>query len=315
MPMGESTTNFNIDELISSYIDKQIRDPQTERKVEELLKQDENLRKKYQSELLTKTLLKTRLGNVEVPNPTFRKITGVIDGLIADAEKKHEALEELHADAHPIAISSSFGEYLRRILSVPIRIGSVPVPRYAAAFVVLLMVVATGVYVNQSTHGSPSNERLIVGSEKNIMKQAIENFHKLVNGDIKPAIESKNTEDVKTYLTDNAGFPVYVPDISDYSLQGALCNEYNGQKLAHLIYKSGDDMIYIYQTHSKCLEHKDLEIPDEVKGEITSHKYFMCDQVDKQNCTLTIWYKDKLVCASVTNVPKQKMHTMFASFK
>jgi hypothetical protein len=189
------------------------------------------------------------------------------------------------------------------------------VPRYAAAMVVILLVLTAGLYVNKNFLASPSNERLITGSEKNIMKQAIENFHKIMDGDIKPAMTSQNVSDVKSYLSQNAGFTVYTPDIDDYSLSGALCNEYNGQKLAHLIYRSGDNMIYIYQTHRKCIEHCDLEIPDEVKGEITTHKYFMCDQVDKQNCTLTIWYKDNNVCASVTNVPKTKMHTMFASFK
>ena len=168
MPMGESITNLNIDEFISSYIDKQISDPQTVKKIEEMLKGDENLRKKYESELLTKNLLKSRLKNAEVPKATYMKVTAAVDKMIADASKQTHAIAE--EEPHPIAASANFADYLKRILTIPIRIGSFGVPRYAAAMVVILLVLTAGLYVNGKFIASPSNERLITGSEKNIMK-------------------------------------------------------------------------------------------------------------------------------------------------
>ena len=36
MPMGLNTTTFNIDELISSYADNQITDPETKKQIEDL---------------------------------------------------------------------------------------------------------------------------------------------------------------------------------------------------------------------------------------------------------------------------------------
>lgn len=311
MPMGELITNFNIDELITSYIDKQITDPETLRKVEDMLKNDELLARKYKSELLTKTLLSKRLPLVEVPQKTFLNVTGAIDGLIKTAENRQAVRE--HVKEH------TFFNHLKDTLAAPIRIGSLPVPRYAAAVVVLMLVVTAGVYVNNQMGSSrQSNAHLMSGTEKNIVKQAINNFHKILSGEIKTNSVPQNAIEMNSYISEQAQFPVYIPVINDYKLTGVLCNEYNGQKLAHLVYKgtngNGEEMIYIYQTQSRCIKRGDLEMPDEVKNIINGNKCFMCDEVDPQNYTLTVWNRDNIVCASVTTLNKQKMNTTFASF-
>ena len=48
MPMGLNTTAFNIDELITSYADNQISDPETKKQIEELLSKDSKLNAKCQ---------------------------------------------------------------------------------------------------------------------------------------------------------------------------------------------------------------------------------------------------------------------------
>ena len=69
MPMGENTTNFssdNIDELLTSYSDNEIKDPQEVKFVEEKLKTDENLSKKYKSELVTRNAYRERIKQADV---------------------------------------------------------------------------------------------------------------------------------------------------------------------------------------------------------------------------------------------------------
>jgi hypothetical protein len=314
MPMGEHITNFSIDELISSYIDNQIDDPEQLKKVKEMLSKDEILTKKYESELLTKKLLAARLKNVEVPPACFMKLSGAIEEIINTAKRNENA--RVKVEPHPIAESSSFFDYLKRVLTAPMKIASVPVPRYAPALVLMVMVVTAGVMITnqQNRHGN-TNSHLMTGSEKNIVKQAVSNFHNILDGKIIPDKVSQNATEVKTMLSKQSEFAVYIPEIKEYKLSGVICNEYNGQKLCHLVYSSGDDLIYIYQVKSQCLERKDLEMPDEVRTEISSNKFFMCDEVDPQNCTVTVWYKDNITLASVTNLPKHKMNSTFASFK
>ena len=315
MPMGEHITNLNTDELITSYIDKQITDPETLRKVEDMLKNDEHLARKYKSELLTKTLLSKRLPLVEVPHKTLLSVTAGIDGLIKDAENKQAVKEHVKSNVQ----NHTFLNHLKDTLSAPIRLGSLPVPRYAAAIVVLVIVVTAGAYINSQQGSSrQSNAHLMNGSEKNIVKQAINNFHKILSGEIKTNSVPQNAKEMNSYMSEQAQFPVFIPDIAGYKLTGILCNEYNGQKLAHLVYKntngSGEEMIYIYQTQSRCIKRGDLEMPDEVKNTINGNSCFMCDEVDPQNYTLTVWNRENVVCASVTTLNKQKMNTTFASF-
>lgn len=310
--MGQDSTDFYNDELISSYIDKQIKDEKVRKTVEDMLANDSNLEKKYQSELLTKKLFQERLGNVDVPKSLQLSVSRSIDFLIQEANQKRVNRTE---PIHEYTGSKNFYEHLKYTLALPIRLGSYPVPRYVFAVLLIMMISAAGVYVNYYNNSLPPNSRLLAGSDKNIVKQAISNFHKILSGEIKPHPVSKPSEDVKNFLTAENNFPVFVPDISEYKLVGTICDHYNGQKLCHLVYAKGDNMIYIYQTKTSCLQKKDLEIPDEVRQEIETHKYFMCDNVDAQNTTLTVWYRDNVVCTAVTNIPKQQMDVTFASFK
>ena len=80
MPMGLNTTSFNIDELITSYADNQISDPETKKQIEELLASDQKLNAKYRSEILTRDLYRTRFPEVELPAATYQKVMSSIDG-------------------------------------------------------------------------------------------------------------------------------------------------------------------------------------------------------------------------------------------
>ena len=98
-------------------------------------------------------------------------------------------------------------------------------------------------------NGKTTNPYIISGTEKSIMVQALNSFHKILDGDVKPQLKSSNAAEIEKYVKDNANFNAYIPNIESYHLEGVMCSEYNGQKLAHLIYINNDnDVIYIYQT-------------------------------------------------------------------
>jgi hypothetical protein len=299
--MGQDITTFNIDELITSYIDNQITDPDLKRQIEETLKNNENLNKRYQAELLTKKMLSSRLPQASLPQATYSKVMSSIDGLIAGASQK-PSIKQAEIPAYP-----TFWESLKQSLK-PKFLG---VPRYGYA-VILMFIIFTAVLMFNDN--SPRNPHIIAGTEKSIMVQAVNVFHKVLAGDMKCQFKSGNAAEVEKYVNENANFKAYIPTIENYELQGCMCNEYNGQKLAHLIYMNGEEVIYIYQTPVTAVQKNNLELPDSVHDEIVKAKYFMWDEIDENNCTLTLWYKDNVVCASVTTLPKQKMHSTFISF-
>ncbi len=312
--MGEKITKDNIDEYITSYIDGEISDSAVKKEVNSILSNDETLQKKYNAELLTKNFLRSMTLEQDVPLTVLNRIKNSIDDVIASASLK-SSKEPSETEDHPIYTSSSFFDYIRIIIASPVRVGKFGVPRYAFAIVLILIVISGGLLMNQRKP-IQLNPFIADGSDKSIMVQAMNNFHKILKGEIKAQINSSDAGQVKDYLKNNVDYEVYIPCIENCELVGAVCNEYNGQKIAHIIYHSGDDIFYICETSSKCLNRRVMEIPEPVHNEIMTHKFYMCDKVDKENdCTMLVWYTGNVICTSVSTMPRQKMYAAFTNFK
>lgn len=301
--MGQSTTTFNIDELITSYIDDQISDSELKSQIEAKLASDVKLNAKYQTELLTRNMLRARMPEVEIPQGTYQRVLNSIDRIISDSKNAVPAVITAGEVEYP-----SFFHSLKEAVSRKF----IGIPRYAFA---LAAIFVTGGVLFFGNNGKTTNPYIISGTEKSIMVQALNSFHKILDGDIKPQLKSSNAAEIEKYVKDNANFNAYIPNIESYHLEGVMCSEYNGQKLAHLIYVNNDnDVIYIYQTPVTCLQKKNLDLPEQVHNEIMKAKYYMCDGVDETDCTMTLWYKDNVICASMTTMPKQKMYAAFTGF-
>ena len=303
--MGLNTTSFNIDELITSYADNQISDPETKKQLEELLASDQKLNAKYRSEILTRDLYRTRFPEVELPAATYQKVMSSIDGIIEGAYKKNIAAPQL---ANTQNEYPSFWQSLKESFTEKF----IGVPRYAFA---ILAFVIIGSLVIFSGDKKTRNPYILAGTESSIMVQAVNSFHKIIKGDVKPQLTSSNAAEVEKYVMEKAHFDPYIPVIENYQIAGVVCNEYKGQEMAHIIYKNSDgSMLYIMQVPISALNKKSVDLPDDVQKEITRAQFYMCDQVDENDCTMTLWYKENNVCASMTTMPKQEMYTTFTSF-
>jgi hypothetical protein len=305
MPMGLNTTTFNIDELITSYADNQISDPETKKQIEELLAKDQILDAKYRSEILTRNLYRTRFPEVELPRETYQKVISSIDGMIAASQKKNNAAGGL---AYTQNHYPSFWQSLKEAFTEKF----IGVPRYA--FAVLAFVIIGGLVVF-SGGKKTKNPYILAGTENSIMIQAVNSFHKIIKGDVKPQLSSSNAAEVEKYVMEKAHFDPYVPEIENYMLSGVVCNEYRGEQLAHLLYTdSKGQLIYILQVPLTAIQKRNMDLPEDVQNEIIKAKYYMCDEVDDNDCTMTLWYKENNVCASMTTMPKKEMVAAFTRF-
>src|SRR5205814_237588 len=228
-------------DILTSYIDNEIKDPQSVKFIEEKLKTDGSLTKKYKSELLTRNSYRDRLKSADVPQSTIMKVNAAIDKLIEDARKKHSFKPEVQT----AETTTTFLQYFKNIISIPVNIGRLAVPRYAFGIVVIVLVIGIGVVVSNNSKGVHGNPYIISGAENSIMVQAVNYFHKVLAGEMLPQIKSNNAIEVKNYFNDKVNFPVYVPEIANYNLVGALCGDCHQEKVAHIIYSSGNDIIYM----------------------------------------------------------------------
>ncbi len=308
--MGVNITNDNIDEFLTSYIDGQIHDPDTDKQLKSIIESNELVSKKYRTELLTRNLFRSRLASIELPASTTVKVNNSINDLIKSAAGKYTAVSDKNADIYTVG----FFEYFKRLISAPFVVRNVAVPRYAFAVILIFIIVGAGLLMKKSN--ADLNPYIATGSEKSVLVQAMNNFHKILTGDIKPEMKSSDKNQVKDFIKNKTNFEAYVPEISDYVLEGAACDEYRGQKLAHLVYKSGREIIYIYEIQVNSIHCKELEIPETVHSNILKEKFYMCDKVDvNDDCTMVVWYKDNVLCASVSTMTKQRMFSSFTSFK
>jgi hypothetical protein len=204
---------------------------------------------------------------------------------------------------------------MSRIITASVRIGRIAVPRYAFAILLMIIIIGAGLLLNKKGQGQ-LNPYIANGTEKSIMVQAVNNFHKVMKGEFKPQVNSKDEGDIRKFMKDNLDYEVYVPCIENCEGISAILDEYNGQKRAHIVYRSGDDVFYICEMPSKSINPKCMEIPDPVHNEIVTKKFYMCDKIDyDNNCTMLLWYTGNVVCASVSTMPKQKMYAAFTNFK
>ncbi len=309
--MDLNTTTFNIDELITSFADNQISDTQTKHQIEDLLNKDQKLNAKYQSEVLTKNLLRARFPEAELPAATYEKVIALIDSIIAGTQKKNNAATEVTASqvTHTETQYPTFWQSIKETFTEKI----IGVPRYA--FAVIGLVIIGGLVVFTGSTRKTMNPYILSGNQSSVMVQAVNSFHKFINGDIKPQLSSGNAAEVEKYVMEKAHFDPYVPEIDNYQIAGVVCNEYQGQELAHIIYKDNDGrLIYIFQVPLTAINKKSLNLPDDVQKEIIKAKFYMCDEVDETDCTMMLWYKDNNVCASMTTMPKQEMFATFTRF-
>jgi hypothetical protein len=308
--MSEGSTNYNYLELITSLVDNQHLNPSEREAVLKLIKSDESYRKRFESEMLLKNQLSAKLTSKDVPHNTRLKVINAIDNLITESTAEKQTV--------PVELTAqqeiTFPDHIWNFLTSSVRLGKTVIPVYSiGAAAIVLIIIAAVIFRNNST--SVLNPYISAGSEKNIMVQAVNTFHKLLKGDIKPQIKSPDHAELSKLVSSKVNFNAYVPKIDDYNLVGALYNDYLGQQLVHLVYSSGDEMIYIYETHFDDICRQKLELPEPVHTEIITNKFYMCDQIDENNCTLYIWYKGNILCASVSNMPKSKLYNTLAALK
>jgi hypothetical protein len=301
--MGKFITKENIDEYITSYIDNQIKEQEHINEILDFISKDPNVNKKYKNELLTKIFLKNSFKSIDVPSSAVNRINDSIVSLTGFNFNTNVIQNE-------ISVFTKFKEFILTPLTK-----TLPIPRYALGIFVVIFTIVLFLY----TAKNPArilNPFIANGTEKSVMVQAVNNFSKILSGEIKPQIESKSAVEVKNYMKDKVKFDAFIPSISDFEVAGCVCSDYNGQQLAHIIYKNNNnDLIYIYQTDINTIKKNGLDLPDDVHKQIMKDKYYMCDNVSEKECALLMWYVDNLICASVSTLPKQKLYSKFTNLK
>jgi hypothetical protein len=259
-------------EYISAIVDKEFLPDKERRGVLSHIDICKGCRGEYELEVMTKTIVQMR---VKVVAPPSRLVNSILQQMVA--------LEAQPSQPRNIA------QRVRAMLSSP-RLR----PAFAIAAIVIVAVVGILIFKNTT----PSNTT-IHSSHNDVITQSLYNYNAVIRGEIRLQKASADPEEIKRFFRDGGvAFTAHVPRLNVCELLGGVISEHNGVKLAHVLYRKGKSIIYVYQADMDVvMEGKRLDLADEAKTRITSGKWYVDDQ--RSDC--------HTLCSAVANMKKEEL--------
>ncbi|MDQ3022592.1 MAG: hypothetical protein M3R36_18810 [Bacteroidota bacterium] len=281
-------------ESITAYIDNEIKDEHEKEKILELIHSNPDFHNRYIFESLIKETYRQRLKRIDTPVYVYKKIGQQIDDYIKKASTSN-LTSGISPDIYSQQINANKSNLRRNLIFSSI------------AFILLLLTVfGLKDYLKSNTD---FNENDLVSVSRNI-------FDKVQSGQVNPQYKSSNAKQLADSMNKNLDFIVFIPDVKDAVLVGGVCNEINGEKLAHIIHQRGNVTIYTLQaSKNHVMTNSDkITLSDTFKGYINEGRnWFACTK--EKSMTAVIWCKDNVICSTVAPMAPQDITGILTNYK
>lgn len=260
---------------ITSAVDRCLsRDDET--RFQEHARQCTPCRTEYENELVTKLLVRNRVRMVQAPPALCRAIAARI---------------RREDDAQPLGSALSSSRLTRRLV-----VGGGLALGAASVAVVLLLVVRTPPL--------PLNVRNTVQAD--VIGQSLANYQAMLAGAITPQVVSDRPDRVRAFFDGKTQFPVMVPTLRECTLVGGVLNDYAGAPLAHVVYRHGDKLLYVYQACWETVQRGEtLQLGDHVRRELVRTGWFTEGHPDGR--TVALWTEGRTLCAAVSSMTSDEL--------
>jgi hypothetical protein len=263
-------------ELITASLDGQIEGEERS-SLEKHLSLCPRCKLEAELERMTKTVTKLHLPLKKTPP----KVSSQISGLLALAQQSSKS--------RPSSL-------LGTIFTLPIRKTIFALSGAIAVFLLILNLLPGHA---RHTHGAPR--------DGNIINQSYNNLDGILEGSLVPQIASDDPKIVRSFFSQKTNFNVNIPSLKNCTLIGAISSHYNDGCVAHVIYKHGGDVIYLYETRIDSIMNGlscSMNLPDEVKNQIRRTGWYIESHVP--DCTLMMWLPDSTtLCCVVAEMDKE----------
>lgn len=291
---GSNDNNDRLYELITAYIDNELKDKSEIEEIKNLIISDSNIHNRYIFENLSKETLKNKTKKIETPVYVYKNIGEQIDNYIKKVSITKSPVAPVQ-DVYTQQINSQKSNLRKYLL-------------YSSFAFILL--IASALVINYFLNKNPELlENDLVSVSRNV-------FDKIKSGQISPQMKSSNARELSDSMNKYLDFKVFIPDVKDAVLVGGVCNEINGEKLAHIIHQKGN--VYIY-TLQACKKHVMTNIDkivlcDKFKGYVNEGKNWVTCTKD-ENRTTVIWFKDSVICSTVAEMDPQEITVTLTNYK
>ncbi|GEM_PF-1708660 len=265
-----------VSELIPSVLDGELRADERP-SIERHLNECSRCRNELELQSMAKRIVQHRLHRVAAPQ-----------------ELSHRIFSTLQLESEPV-------RGFRWADIAPFRLSWKPLVAFGGALAIILVV-----FLMPSSKSQHSHAGYINTSDGDIIYQTYDNFDKLLTGSMAPQISSNDPFDVEQFFAQKANFKVSVPKMKRCKLMGGSYSSFHNAPVAHLVYKRGNSLIYLYQVKLQdVLDENALQLPEDVKQELLANCSYI--QNHQPNCTFLIRIVDSTVCCYVADVPKEEL--------
>jgi hypothetical protein len=142
-------------------------------------------------------------------------------------------------------------------------------------------------------------------TQQDVLALAETNFQDVLSGTFKPQITALATSDVASYINQNAGYTMNLPAVASADWIGGTVSTYDGSKFPQIVYKMGDDYIYICSFPKSSLDSKRISIPGYCSKAIESNGYYWGE--NSNGDAQAAWNNANHVCIATSNLEKSEL--------
>jgi hypothetical protein len=187
--------------------------------------------------------------------------------------------------AHSPAARRSFPQFLLRTRTVPV--------------IALVLSLAAVVFLISRRAPQSGVESAGIVSGSDVVHQSAFNYEALLKGDMVPQVVSDCPDNVRSYFQGKTAFPVFIPAMKECTLIGGGVDEYHGMRLAHVLYRHGVQLIYLYQACRESVMKGDtLHLSREAKNDLDRTGWHCCTAPD--GAAVVLWVRGRTLCAAVS---------------
>jgi len=185
--------------------------------------------------------------------------------------------------------------------------GRIPAPVYGIAFALILiafLLIPTG----------PSDDLIRHAAANDVINQATANFALFRDGKVKTALTSCSPEQIHAYMNaQHVPFLVDIRPMEECDGYSAIVNECEGVAVAHVVYKIGNELLYVYQvkTEEAIGLQAHFTLPQAARESIEETGWYTDPQ--HPDCNVVMWEEGGTLCAAASTMKKERMLAVLAS--
>jgi len=158
-----------------------------------------------------------------------------------------------------------------------------------------------------TTKINPSYPMTAHTASNDLINQSLKNFALLKSGKLEPGLVSSVPESVRGFLQkSNLQFGVQMPSIQNCDWCAGSATEEGGVKQAHLIYKIGNELVYVFEvSDDDALYGTQVSLPPAAKRALAQSGWYT--DPDHPDCNVVLWKTDEAVCVAVSTMGKGRL--------